>query len=135
MHFFQAYRFIGFFMMIPIILATALTIIKCWKIGMYIDILSSISSHISLSLEKESSFFTRLISLVLSLLGVYPQYRAVSIIAMASGKISGDWKEYMELTRPLALIEPVTEGILQLFCQTCILGTLLLTLRTLPIFI
>ena len=40
---------------------------------------------------------------------------------MAYGKIPGDWKECMEKSRVLAMIEPVTEGILQLFIQTVIL--------------
>ena len=37
------------------------------------------------------------------------------------GKIEGNWKEYMEKSRVLAMIEPVTEGIMQLFIQTAIL--------------
>ena len=40
---------------------------------------------------------------------------------MAYGKIKGDWKEYMEKSKVLAMIEPVTEGIMQLFIQTVIL--------------
>ena len=40
---------------------------------------------------------------------------------MAYGKIEGDWQLDMEKSRVLAMIEPVTEGIMQLFIQIVIL--------------
>ena len=40
---------------------------------------------------------------------------------MAFGKLPGDWELYMDESKMLASIEPVTEGIMQLFCQTIIL--------------
>ena len=40
---------------------------------------------------------------------------------MAYGKLEGDWQLDMEKSRVLAMIEPVTEGIMQLFIQTVIL--------------
>ena len=40
---------------------------------------------------------------------------------MAFGKLSGNWKHYRDETMMLAAIEPVSEGIMQLFFQTIIL--------------
>ena len=40
---------------------------------------------------------------------------------MAYGKLPGDWEQYRDESKMLAAIEPVTEGIMQLFCQTIIL--------------
>ena len=37
---------------------------------------------------------------------------------MAFGKLPGDWELYRDESKMLAAIEPVTEGIMQLFCQT-----------------
>ena len=39
----------------------------------------------------------------------------------AYGKVRGDWRRYRDESKTLVLIEPVTEGIIQLFCQTVIL--------------
>ena len=43
------------------------------------------------------------------------------VILTAFGKLKGDWKKCRDECKELALIEPVCEGILQLFCQTIIL--------------
>ena len=40
---------------------------------------------------------------------------------MAYGKLPGDWEQYRDESKMLVAIEPVTEGIMQLFCQTIIL--------------
>ena len=40
---------------------------------------------------------------------------------IAFGKLPGDWEHYLDESKMLAAIEPVTEGIMQLFCQTIIL--------------
>ena len=64
----------------------------------------------------------RLMMMMLALIGVYPQFRAVTTILIAGGRVSGDWVDYMNKSKVLVLIEPVTEGIMQLFCQTVILG-------------
>ena len=45
------------------------------------------------------------------------------VVLIAFGKIPGDWEHYRDESKMLAAIEPVTEGIMQLFCQTVILGT------------
>ena len=43
------------------------------------------------------------------------------VVLIAFGKIPGDWEHYRDESKMLAAIEPVTEGIMQLFCQTIIL--------------
>ena len=75
----------------------------------------------------------------MSLVGVYPQYRAVRwyhvfhnidtmiheslkksirrVVLTACGYLQGDWVETMEESRVVTLLEPVTEGVMQLFCQ------------------
>ena len=40
---------------------------------------------------------------------------------MAYGKLPGDWEQYRDESKMLVAIEPVTEGIMQLFCQTIML--------------
>ena len=65
----------------------------------------------------------RLMMMMLALIGLYPQFRAVTTILIAGGRVSGDWVDYMNKSKVLVLIEPVTEGIMQLFCQSVILGT------------
>ena len=47
----------------------------------------------------------------------------IRTILTAYGKIEGDWIQYRDESKALALIEPVTEGLMQLFCQTVILYT------------
>ena len=41
---------------------------------------------------------------------------------MAFGLLAGDWEHYRDETMMLAAIEPVSEGIMQLFFQTIILS-------------
>ena len=43
------------------------------------------------------------------------------VVLIAFEKIPGDWEHYRDESKMLAAIEPVTEGIMQLFCQTIIL--------------
>ena len=112
-------------MMLPILMSTFFTLVRC------------------LSIEKNSSSWVRLVTVLLSLVGLYPQYRAsrwnifrmtkylnievfwqsFRTILTAYGKIEGDWIQYRDESKALALIEPVTEGLMQLFCQTVILYT------------
>ena len=43
------------------------------------------------------------------------------VVLIAFGKLPGDWEHYRDESKMLAAIEPVTEGIMQLFFQTIIL--------------
>ena len=40
---------------------------------------------------------------------------------MGYGWMSGDWREDHETTKIVQMIEPVSEGVMQFFCQTIIL--------------
>ena len=71
--------------------------------------------------EKESSFLMKLVSVILSILGLYPQFRALKTVLIAYGYVQGDWVKHRDESKILALIEPVTEGIMQLFCQLAII--------------
>ena len=59
--------------------------------------------------------------MVLSVCGVYPQYRAVTTLMAGVGVISGDWELYRKVNLKLSMIEPVAEGMFQLICQCIIL--------------
>ena len=39
------------------------------------------------------------------------------VVLTACGYLQGDWVETMEESRVVTLLEPVTEGVMQLFCQ------------------
>ena len=58
---------------------------------------------------------------MLSLCGVYPQYRALKTILTGLGVLQGDWEENRRASLRLSMIEPVAEGMFQLFCQCIIL--------------
>ena len=88
--------------------------------------------------EAKSGFVTRTLTLMLSVVGVYPQFRALRLVdwrqdnvqsldltirtlGMGYGWLPGDWQEDHQTTKILHMIEPVSEGIMQFFCQTIIL--------------
>ena len=48
-------------------------------------------------------------------------YNICRVILIAFGKLPGNWEHYRDETKMLASIEPVSEGIMQLFFQTIIL--------------
>ena len=59
---------------------------------------------------------------MLSLCGVYPQYRAIRTVLTGLGLMSGDsWEENRKVNLKLSMIEPVAEGMFQLICQCIIL--------------
>ena len=65
---------------------------------------------------------TRLLTLLLSVCGVYPQYRAIRTILTGLGLVSGDsWEQNRKVNMKLGQIEPVAEGMFQLICQCIIL--------------
>ena len=71
--------------------------------------------------ESDSALATRVAAHLLALLGLYPQYRAVSSIWLGwTG--SPHWAPHDEVNRRfIYIIEPVVESLLQLFCQSIIL--------------
>ena len=71
--------------------------------------------------EAKSSRVTRLLTSLLALLGLYPQYRAVRTILIGLGITSGDWETYHKESSKIYILEPVAEGILQLFVQSNII--------------
>ena len=71
--------------------------------------------------EAGSSGTTRFLTLLLALLGLYPQYRAVRTILIGLGAVQGDWEIYQKESRKIYILEPVAEGILQLFVQSNII--------------
>ena len=74
-----------------------------------------------LRIEFNSGLLTRLVTPVLALLGLYPQYRALRSILLGL-TASPDWTRYDEVNRRfIFIIEPVVESLLQLFCQSVIL--------------
>ena len=65
---------------------------------------------------------TRVLTLLLSVCGVYPQYRAVRTILTGLGLLSDDsWEQNRRVNMRLGQIEPVAEGMFQLICQCIIL--------------
>ena len=69
-------------------------------------------------------------------MGIYPQFRALRsvqaqyfqplelsdrILLMGYGWLPGDWREDHQTTKIVHMIEPVSEGVMQFFCQTIIL--------------
>ena len=56
----------------------------------------------------------RVFLLFLSLIGLYPQYRALKTICIGLGWYTGDWEEEHSLNRvKIYVIEPVMESLLQ----------------------
>ena len=50
----------------------------------------------------------------LSLIGLYPQYRAMKTILIGLGWVSGDWEEEHRVNRvKIYVIEPIMESLLQ----------------------
>ena len=71
--------------------------------------------------EYESALATRVAAPLLALLGLYPQYRAISSIWLGWAG-SPHWARHDEVNRRyIYIIEPVVESLLQLFCQSIIL--------------
>ena len=64
---------------------------------------------------------SRALTLLLSVCGVCPQYRAITTILTGLGVISGDWEGNRKVNLKLSMIEPVAEGMFQLICQCIIL--------------
>ena len=75
----QAYAFLGYFTMTPILMSTFLTMIKCWSLGQQQNDKSKVVylSHTNAIAEKRSKGWIRLMTMILSMLGLYHQYRAV----------------------------------------------------------
>ena len=65
-------------------------------------------------LEQDNSLAIRVLTLLLSVLGAYPQYKAVRTVLMGRGWIRGDWEqEHMNDKKKLYAIEPVIESLIQ----------------------
>ena len=67
---------------------------------------------------------SRALTLLLSVCGVYPQYRAITTILTGLGVMPedwGDWEHNRKVNLKLSMIEPVAEGMFQLICQCIIL--------------
>ena len=55
-----------------------------------------------------------MVTLLLALLGVYPQYNAIKTVLMGRGLVRGDWEKEHEINqKTLYVIEPVIESLLQ----------------------
>ena len=55
-----------------------------------------------------------MLTLLLSVLGVYPQYNAVKTVLIGRGWVRGDWEqEHQTNMKTLYVIEPVIESLLQ----------------------
>ena len=55
-----------------------------------------------------------MVTLILALVGLYPQYRAVRTILMGVGVVVGDWEDdHANNKKILYIIEPVVESLLQ----------------------
>ena len=99
-----------------------------------------LSLRMSFILEKSSDLGTKMLSLVFAIVGLYPQFLAFRkeshfssfktynkylifnrVILINQDYLNGDFKEIEKRARKVILIEPVIEGLLQLFVQSVIL--------------
>ena len=56
----------------------------------------------------------RMMTLILAMVGLYPQYRAVRTILIGVGVVGGDWQDdHANNKKNLYIIEPVVESLLQ----------------------
>ena len=65
-------------------------------------------------LEQHKGLPTRVVTLLLAVLGVYPQYKAVQTMLVGRGWLAGAWEEEHQINREkLNFIEPVIESLIQ----------------------
>ena len=119
----QAYLFCGLLTFAPVSMSILFSLYLCHKS------------------EKKSQIITRILSYLFALTGFYPQYLAgryfkqyaiyvffmclklfVSrTIMIGAGFLEGNWAAFKEHSAKVHLIEPVLEGVLQMFFQYIIL--------------
>ena len=111
----QAYQFFSKMTMTPLIVAYIMIIISCIRIGKASFLKEEqVSADLFSITEKDSSRVTRVMTLLLAIFGLYPQYRCFKTVLIGRGWISGDWeKEHRYNSRNLYVIEPLVESTLQ----------------------
>ena len=63
---------------------------------------------------KNTGLVEKLISMMFTLVGLYPQYRTVQTILRGRGLLPGDWRrEHKFNNLNIYMIEPLTESMLQ----------------------
>ena len=69
--------------------------------------------------ERDSQPVLRLLTMVLGLMGIYPQYTAIKTLLMGTGVIKGNWKSsHKRYKKQVYLLEPVAESLLQFLVQS-----------------
>ena len=108
----QAYQYFGYISMAPLIITNIVVAIFCFKRGISADI--SYIFPYNYFLERHNPLYTRVLTFLLSLLGVYPQYSAVKTVLIGRGWMGGNWEQEHETNmKTLYVIEPVIESLLQ----------------------
>jgi len=97
--------------MFPLMIAYLMLILACLCIG---RIVKNFMFNDDILSEHRSSRKMQLCTLLLAILGVYPQYRSFRTILMGWGFVQGDWEtEHKFNSRKLYIIEPLVESLLQ----------------------
>ena len=107
----QAYKFFGTMTMFPLMIAYFMLILACLCTGKKSK---NFTHKCNISSERQSSLKIKGLTLLLAILGIYPQYRSVRTILIGWGFIQGDWQaEHKFNSRKLYIIEPLVESLLQ----------------------
>ena len=97
--------------MFPLMIAYFMLILACLCIGRKS---TNITHQVYFSSERQSSLKIQVLTLLLAIMGIYPQYRSVRTILIGWGFIRGDWEaEHKFNSRKLYIIEPLVESLLQ----------------------
>ena len=101
--------------MTPLIVAYMMIMISCIRIGKASFLEEEqVSANLFSITESDSSRVTRVMTFLLAMFGLYPQYRCFKTVLIGRGWISGDWeKEHRYNKRNLCVIEPLVESLLQ----------------------
>ena len=112
--------------MFPVMLSWLLTISACFNIGKALHYLVTPTNIFCL--ERDKHILVRVGTLLVALVGCYPQYRTIRSILCGFGWISGDWKkEDLINKRKVYIIEPVVESLLQVIYSCCAINLDLVT--------